>query len=176
MAWCLSTGPTLFLPSTYSFCPFFISNVFLLSLSLHIFRAFVFFSIAFSRCDLFLIIYFCFILFPFSVIPLALSELSLGSQRRAADTPQGVAPGPRWWGWITGHGALNDLNHTADCCWQGRSAKEFPGNQCPRRIWHAHCRQFPTTQARPVIPTQLVIILPLLWSPKVHHRVHTSSP
>jgi hypothetical protein len=43
------------------------------------------------------------------------------------------------WGWMNGLGALIGLNQTDDCCWQGRPAKEFPGN-----IRHEHKRQFPT--------------------------------
>lgn len=37
-----------------------------------------------------------------------------------------------WRGWITERGVQIDLNQTDDCCWQGRPAKEFPGNMCPQ--------------------------------------------
>jgi hypothetical protein len=40
--------------------------------------------------------------------------LSLGSLSDVADVQRGVAPGTCWRGWITGQGALIDLNQTAD--------------------------------------------------------------
>jgi len=67
--------------------------------------------------------------------------LGLGSLSGATDTPQGVAPGLCWWGWlIAGHRALIDLH------WETHKAgppKTFQETSEPSKVWHSHKRMFP---------------------------------